>query len=98
MTEILLDGSLITEKAQLHTLFAEQLSFPEWYGNNLDALYDCLTDVREETAIKVCSFGRLRDNLGSYADKVKKVLRNAEANNSFIHLMIVREEQNETAE
>ena len=98
MREILLDGSLITDKNQLHTIFAQGFSFPEWYGNNLDALYDCLTDVREETSIKICSFGRLRDNLGGYADKVKKVLRNAEADNRFVHLIIVREEENESAQ
>lgn len=92
MTEILIDGSIITTKDQLHSLFAEQLRFPEWYGNNLDALYDCLTDIREETLVKIYRFGSLRDNLGSYADKVKKVLRNAEADNKFIHLMTVLEE------
>ena len=24
---------------------AEALSFPDWFGHNLDALYDCLTDL-----------------------------------------------------
>ncbi|HVW40523.1 MAG TPA: barstar family protein [Amycolatopsis sp.] len=24
---------------------AEALSFPDWFGRNLDALYDCLTDL-----------------------------------------------------
>ena len=33
--------------------FSEGLSFPEWYGNNLDALNDCLTDINEETLLKI---------------------------------------------
>lgn len=28
-----------------HESIARALSFPAWYGNNLDALYDCLTDL-----------------------------------------------------
>lgn len=36
----------IETKDQLHKALAEALRFPEWYGNNLDALYDCLTDLR----------------------------------------------------
>lgn len=27
------------------------LRFPEWYGNNLDALWDCLTDLTEPTVV-----------------------------------------------
>ena len=30
---------------------ASELEFPEWFGNNLDALMDCLTDVWEPTNI-----------------------------------------------
>lgn len=33
----------------LHRTFRESLAFPEWYGNNLDALYDCLTEIFEPT-------------------------------------------------
>ena len=36
----------IATKDQLHKALAEALRFPQWYGNNLDALYDCLTDLR----------------------------------------------------
>lgn len=35
--------------AQLHAAFKEALQFPHWYGGNLDALYDCLEDLEEET-------------------------------------------------
>jgi len=29
----------------LHDAFAEELKFPDWYGKNLDALNDCLSDL-----------------------------------------------------
>lgn len=35
----------------------EGLKFPEWYGGNLDALYDCLTDLSwQETGATVLVF------------------------------------------
>lgn len=36
---------------RLHTRLAAALSFPDWYGHNLDALYDCLTDLREPVCL-----------------------------------------------
>lgn len=36
----------IETKQQLHAALADALHFPDWYGSNLDALYDCLTDLR----------------------------------------------------
>lgn len=36
-------GECRTLEAALQTL-GKSLAFPEWYGANLDALYDCLTD------------------------------------------------------
>ena len=46
MEEIIIDCSPIRTKDDLHRMFRDALSFPDWYGNNLDALYDCLTDLR----------------------------------------------------
>ena len=41
-----LDGKLI--KAQGHDYIKEALDFPDYYGKNLDALYDCLTVIECE--------------------------------------------------
>ncbi len=34
-----------------HEILARELSFPSYYGHNLDALHDCLTEVSADTAI-----------------------------------------------
>ncbi|GAA3110146.1 barstar family protein [Streptosporangium carneum] len=39
------DGSGITTSAEAMSAIAEALSFPDYFGHNLDALYDCLTDL-----------------------------------------------------
>lgn len=41
-----LDGEMIKEKG--HDYIAEVLNFPDYYGKNLDALYDCLTEIECE--------------------------------------------------
>ena len=47
MKQVILDGNYITTRAQLHDALTEQLQLPEWYGRNLDALYDCLGEMRD---------------------------------------------------
>ena len=41
-----LDGNLIKERG--HDYLMEALSLPDYYGKNLDALYDCLTEMECE--------------------------------------------------
>ncbi|WP_410658080.1 barstar family protein [Amycolatopsis sp. lyj-112] len=40
-----IDGSRTVDKASILDAIAEALSFPDYFGKNLDALYDCLTDL-----------------------------------------------------
>lgn len=40
---VILNGRLIEKEG--HKYLKEILDFPEYYGENLDALYDCLTDI-----------------------------------------------------
>lgn len=41
-----LDGKLIKEQG--HDYLMEALDLPDYYGKNLDALYDCLTEMECE--------------------------------------------------
>lgn len=85
MRKIVLTFSGVASKENVHTYLKEKLELPEYYGNNLDALYDCLTDFCEPTAVGV--FLPLADNdeldidLLLYLEKVKKVFLMAERDN-----------------
>ena len=66
MEAIMLDGALLTERTAAMDILTETLSLPEWWGRNLDALYDCLTDcdpprhltLRNRAALGETPFGR----------------------------------------
>ena len=56
MNNVTIDCSGIETARQLHEAFAAALNFPHWYGHNLDALYDCLTSLPQETEITLEAF------------------------------------------
>ena len=49
MHRIELDVKLIKKNG--HDYLKKALNFPNYYGKNLDALYDCLTDIGVDTEI-----------------------------------------------
>jgi len=64
MNILVIDGEKISDMKQLHTYIADQLHFPSYYGKNLDALYDCLTDL-SDVEVYVRNYGELRERLGA---------------------------------
>ena len=56
MKKITLDFKDLYTPRQMHEYIAQMLEFPEYYGKNLDALYDCLTDICEDTQITVMNY------------------------------------------
>ena len=51
--EIVLDAKRFKGRTRAHAYLKEVLQLPDYYGKNLDALYDCLGDIAEETVIVV---------------------------------------------
>lgn len=82
----ILDGSAIDSKEALHDALVYALSLPDWYGRNLDALHDCLGDVRESTEILLLHADALERRLGDYALRFERVLNDAAEENRRIRL------------
>ena len=40
------DALKVNERKEAHEYLKEVFSFPEYYGKNLDALFDCLGEMR----------------------------------------------------
>ncbi|MDE6761160.1 MAG: barstar family protein [Lachnospiraceae bacterium] len=72
-----LDFINIKNTMQLHKYLKEKLALPDYYGNNLDALYDCLTDKKEGYTVTISHIGELKKELGEYADALLHVLEDA---------------------
>ncbi|MBR6615488.1 MAG: barstar family protein, partial [Lachnospiraceae bacterium] len=51
MKRIELDFSQCTDRSEVHAYLKEQFGFPDYYGNNLDALFDVLGDIAEDMDI-----------------------------------------------
>ena len=85
MKVVMLDGTTAPTQDALHQHLARELNFPDWYGGNLDALFDCLTSLAEEVALTLdeASLGK---TLGPYAQRVAKVFARAAEKNTKIHL------------
>jgi RNAse (barnase) inhibitor barstar len=47
---VLAECSDCVDKLAVLTAIGRAFGFPEWYGANLDALYDCLTDLTDRGA------------------------------------------------
>lgn len=92
MKQITIDGAKIHTKQELHEIFASMLNFPEWYGKNLDALHDCLTEIHEETVIHMEDFDDLERHLPLYARLVVRVVRHACRENSHLSCTVDRDD------
>lgn len=78
---VILDGSSVGSREVLHRTLATLLRLPDWYGGNLDALHDCLTDIDEPTELTVRSGNALEAALGGYAAALRQVLTDCAAEN-----------------
>ncbi len=81
---IVIDGKEMTSRASAHAHLAERLSFPDYYGGNLDALYDCLGDIYEKTHIIICHSAELETALGSYGTTLLHILRHSAEESCFL--------------
>lgn len=70
---VTLDGRLMREREAAHDHLQERLQLPDYYGRNLDALYDCLTDICQPMTIIL----EHADHLDAYGSQIVKTLHEA---------------------
>lgn len=61
-----LDGREMRDRATAHEYLKDALNLPDYYGCNLDALYDLLTECGEEQTIVLSHKTEMEEQLGHY--------------------------------
>lgn len=83
---------------EIHDALKSGLDFPEYYGANLDALYDCLTEMIDNDSIIILkNFQNAEKASEDYANKILKVFHNAKhyADDLFPDSQIIVEKSGE---
>ena len=70
---IVLNGARMDSRAALHTELKEKLSLPEYYGMNLDALNDCLSERRGRELVVIEASAALLEAQDGYAARLLRV-------------------------
>lgn len=70
---VILDANKMTDKESTHAYLKKVLDLPDYYGNNLDALHDCLEEMSD---VKIVVMNE--ENAGAYYKSVSRVLKNLE--------------------
>lgn len=75
---------MISDEA-VHNYFGRMLDMPKYYGRNMDALFDVLTDISEETVFYLDEDER-KGALSDVAEKLLRVLKDAAEENRHIQV------------
>ncbi|MBE6754546.1 MAG: hypothetical protein E7559_09420 [Ruminococcaceae bacterium] len=86
---IVLDFSGISSRKELHAYIKEAFRFPEYYGSNLDALHDCLSEISEPTEVTIYGKQALLDTFDQYGDTLLQVMRSTAHENPHFSIEIM---------
>lgn len=78
---VIIDGSHLYTTEDLYRTLAETLSFPDYFGQNLDALYDMLTDLAwlpyENIYVIIKNADMFFSTLPELYDELEEIFKNA---------------------
>ena len=90
MNKMILDLTGCKSLLELHLIIKDTFGFPDFYGNNLSALWDSMWEYcPPNTIVYIKGVGTLPKNFDEYMSKVFRVLRRAEAEEENIRFEIV---------
>lgn len=82
-----LDISELHTKEAFHLAVGKMMSLPDYYGKNLDALFDCLTGLSEPSQIVLDHSSALEENLGDYGTRIRRMLAAAAKENPRLTIL-----------
>ncbi|MHC1745699.1 MAG: barstar family protein [Negativicutes bacterium] len=91
MKEVRLNGAKMVDKAATHAYLKRKLTLPEYYGNNLDALWDCLSTDFVQKRIIIHKPEAIIENLGSYGEAIIKLFQEVAEENKDIEVHVAND-------
>lgn len=76
MQQITIDGRKMDSRGDAHQVLQRELNLPDYYGRNLDALYDCLGEI-SGIRITITYAAAIRNTLGGYGQSLLRVFTDA---------------------
>lgn len=89
MAVFYLDGAKMETRLAAHREIAEKLDFPEYYGANLDALWDIMSTFEGTVVLK--NPGEMLEHIDSYGNRILSVFYEAEESNPRFRFRVVEE-------
>jgi RNAse (barnase) inhibitor barstar len=72
----ILDFSKVEHYLDIHNVIKKELDFPDYYGCNWDAFWDCLTDMLGRPIhIEILGLEVIEQKFGDAADKLVDILK-----------------------
>ena len=90
MKIVILDAKKMAEKEKMHEYFAKKFDLPEYYGRNLDALFDCLCEINEPTLIKLKNEDALQ---GDTKESLIRLFHDVCNENELVKFELVKDEK-----
>ncbi len=90
MKIVILDAKKMLEKEKMHEYFTKKFGLPEYYGKNLDALFDCLCEINEPTLIRLKNEKFLDD---SAKESLTRLFRDVCNENELVKFELVKDEK-----
>ena len=85
METIRLDGAQLQNRKEAMELLGQALALPKWWGRNLDALYDCLTDLGRPVRLELSGRGAMEET--GFGRLLLRVMEDAAAENPRLELV-----------
>lgn len=86
MEKVILNGKRMITRERTHAYLKRKFDFPEYYGRNLDALWDLLSTRGTETEIVIVNKKAVIDNLDGYGASLLKLFRELDEESRHIHV------------
>ena len=82
--KVVLDALRLQRKDEAHKYLREALNFPDYYGGNLDALHDCLTEL-DDVLVEFVNADKVS---GGYFARVMEVFTDSAEENHGLKILV----------